>query len=280
MKTSMQLNARIRNLSKETGVSHQVLLRNYMFEKFLEKLSNSKYRENFVLKGGLLIADLIGSESRATMDMDATLEQYPLEEKEILIMLQKILKTSPEDSVTFSLQRMEEIREEADYPGLRITLLAIFDATKQVLKIDISTGDVMTPGKVSHEYKKMFSEETISLKAYNLETVLAEKLETVFARSIANTRIRDFYDIYILQSLYSSRIDKSLLQQALKNTVVARGSTHILEMDLEGELVYIENDEVMQSHWKRYQNTYSYAEGITWKDTLSSAKKLVENISF
>ena len=198
MKTSTQLKALVRNLSRKSNVGAEILLRNFMLERFLERIAVSDYRCNFILKGGMLIAAIVGIDTRTTMDMDATIKAQTLTASEITAIVEEILRTPIDDGVEFTLRGIEEIHEEADYPGYRVSIAAVLDKTRQMLKVDITIGDFVTPREIEYSFKLMFEDRTISILAYNLETVLAEKFETVVTRGVTNTRMRDFYDIYIL----------------------------------------------------------------------------------
>jgi predicted nucleotidyltransferase component of viral defense system len=223
MKTSTQLKALVRNLSKKAGVEAEILLRNFMLERFLERIAASKYKHNFILKGGMLIAAMVGIDTRTTMDMDASIKGQTLTASDITAIVEDILATPVDDGVEFTMRNIEEIREEADYPGFRLSIGAVLDKTKQTLKIDITTGDFVTPKEIEYNFKLMFEDRTISIMAYNLETVLAEKFETVINRSVTNTRMRDFYDIYILTT--TQQFSLETFRSALKKTVEKRDTS-------------------------------------------------------
>ena len=224
MKTSTQLKALIRNLSKSTNIETEVLLRTYMLERLLERISISQFSENFILKGGMLIASMVGIDTRATMDMDATLRGFSLKKEEIGNIFISIVSQQLDDNVKMTFKSIEEINNEAEYPGMRVSIEAILDKTKQILKIDITSGDTITPKEIDYNFKLMFEDRMIHIKAYNLETVLAEKLETVIIRGITNTRMRDFYDIYILSALQICCLDTRIFAIALRNTATIRGT--------------------------------------------------------
>jgi len=198
MKTAMQLKALIRNLARGKSLPAEVVLRIYMLERFLERLSLSKFKHRLILKGGLLIADMIGIEARSTMDLDATIKGVNLTEEALTSMLNEILVVPLDDGVQMTIKHIETIRDEADYPGTRITIEAMIEKIRQIIKIDITTGDVITPKEVQYDYKLLIEERVISILAYNTETVLAEKLETILSRNTASTRMRDYYDAHML----------------------------------------------------------------------------------
>ena len=279
MKTSTQLKALIRNMSKLKGLEAEVILRHYMLEKLLEKISLSSYKDNFILKGGMLIAAMVGMESRSTMDMDATIKGFDLSKEEIETVFSIILNIEINDDISMQLKSVEDIREEAEYPGVRVAIEAILDKTKQILKFDITTGDIITPKEIRFDYKLMFEDRTLNIKAYNLETVLAEKLETIIIRGVTNTRMRDFYDVYVLTKLYSDNIDKSVFSSALKNTAKKRET--ISQFKTSNALAYVSLKEsgVMIDLWKRYQSKYSYAVDISWQKIIESIQLLLSMIS-
>ncbi len=194
--TSRQLKDLVRNLSKGNSTKAQIIIRNYVMERFLERLSLSDYRNNIVLKGGALIAAMVGLDNRSTMDIDTTLKNFPLDEATAKNIVEKIISIQIDDSINFEIKSVSTIMDESDYTGIRVTLDTTLENMHTPLKIDFSTGDVITPREMMYSFRLMFEERTISVLAYNLETVLAEKLETLFTRGTANTRMRDFYDIY------------------------------------------------------------------------------------
>ena len=200
IKTSRQLKDKIRNLAKEKSADAQILMRTYMMERLLERISISKYKKNFILKGGVLITSLVGLDFRSTMDVDTTIKGFDVNLTSVEQMIQNLIDIPLEDGVLFQIKNIDSIMNEAEYPGIRVSMQALFDGTITPLKIDISTGDVITPGAIQYSYKLMFEDRYIQLLSYNLETVLAEKLETIVRRHLTNTRMRDFYDVYILKS--------------------------------------------------------------------------------
>ena len=202
IKTARQLKDLIRNLSKEKTADAQILMRNYMMERFLERISLSEYRDKFILKGGMLVAAMVGLDVRSTMDMDATIKGANVNVEDVEKLISSIITIQIDDGVIFQIKSISEIMDEAEYPGVRVSMTALFDRVITPLKIDISTGDVITPSEVRYNFKLMLEERTIDIWAYNLETVLAEKLETMLTRAVTNTRMRDFYDIYVLQQLF------------------------------------------------------------------------------
>ena len=271
IKTSRQLKDKIRKLAKEKSADAQILMRTYMMERLLERISISEYKKNFILKGGLLIASLVGLDFRSTMDVDTTIKGFDVNLTSVEQMIQNLIDVPLEDGVLFQIKNIDSIMEEAEYPCIRVSMQALFDGTITPLKIDISTGDVITPDAIQYSYKLMFEDRYIQLLSYNLETVLAEKLETIVRRHLTNTRMRDFYDVYILKKLYESEISKPLLQDALDATVQIRGSTELLK-HAEPSLKEIENSDDMRKLWLSYQSHYEYAQNISWDAVMEAVK--------
>jgi hypothetical protein len=275
MKSSTQLKALVRNLSMKSNVEAEILLRNFMLERFLERVAVSDYKHSFILKGGMLIAAMVGIDTRTTMDMDATIKGHTLTAPEIKAIVEEILRTPIDDSVEFALRGIEEIREDADYPGYRVSIAAVFDKTRQTLKIDITTGDFVTPKEIEYSFKLMFEDRTISILAYNLETVLAEKFETVVTRSTANTRMRDFYDIYILTT--TQTFDAGIFRAALEKTACKRGTSEQMA-DMPEAITMVEKSPVMIDLWEKYSKKYTYANDVTWGMAIGAVRRLAEKI--
>lgn len=249
--------------------------RNFMMERFLERIAVSDYKHNFILKGGMLIAAMVGIDARTTMDMDATIKGQTLSETELTLMIENILKTQIEDGAGFSFQGIEEIREEAGYRGYRVSIGAVFDKTRQMLKIDITTGDYVTPREIEYAFKLMFEDRTISIMAYNLETVLAEKFETIITRGVTNTRMRNFYDVFVLTN--TKTLDANIFMEALNKTAEKRGTTEQMAAGVMNTIDFIMGNETMTDLWQKYQKKYFYAADITWVMVITAVKALAEN---
>lgn len=277
-KTSRQLKDKIHNLAIAKSADAQTLMRSYMMERFLERISLSKYQGNFVLKGGALIASLVGLDFRSTMDIDTTIKGININLTETEQMVRDVIAVPVADGVLFQVKSLQHIMEESDYPCIRVNLQVLFDGTVTPLKVDISTGDAITPGAVQYSYKLMFEDRFIQVLAYNLETVLAEKLETIVRRHVANTRMRDFYDVYILQKLYRQKISKQILKAAFKATAQRRGSTKYLK-NVKLVLDEIESNDDMQKLWLSYQSHYDYAQNIAWYDLMEAIRVVCPDIS-
>lgn len=269
--SSKQLKDLIRNLSKEVGIEAHVLIRKYMMERFLERVSSSKYNGSFILKGGMLVAAFVGVEARATMDIDTTIKGIPVTIVDMERTITEISNIDLDDNVKFRIKKVSEIMDEAEYSGIRFSMDAVLDGAVIPLKIDISTGDVITPREIAYSYKLMFEDRTIPIMTYPIETVLAEKLETVISRSITNTRMRDFYDIHIL--LKSQNINVDILALALERTAKKRGNFSLLE-NAESVLKIVKSDEDMKRLWNIYQKKFKYAGEYTWDEVMHSVREL------
>ena len=277
MKNAMQLKAAISKMAKEKHIPAQLVMQNYMLERLLERIAHSRYQGNFILKGGLLIASMVGLHSRATMDMDATIRNHPVNENSIKTMFEEIVSIPIDDNITFSFQEVGEIRKNDAYGGYRISLTANFLPMKVPLKLDITTGDKITPKAVEYKYPMMFNDGTLEIFAYNLETILAEKLETVISRGDQNTRPRDFYDIFILSKLKGDQINWTILRQAVSETAQKRNSGMLMPQ-YQSILEQIVSSPVMQNHWTIYQRDYEYAREVDFSATCETILQLMDSI--
>lgn len=278
MKNAMQLKSVIKKIAKDKNISAQILLQNYMLERFLERISCSKYKNNYILKGGFLIASMIGVNMRSTMDMDATIKGYPLNKETIIEMIDNIIRIPLDDGISFNRGIVQEIREKDEYIGYRVSLIGNYEKMSVPLKLDITTGDKITPKEIEYTYKLMLDERSINILAYNLSTILAEKLETVVARGDQNTRLRDYYDIFILIKLESQNIEISTLQMALRETAKKRGTyDRIKEFDQVIEI--IEFSDIMQQRWRNYSKNFSYAEDIRLEEICAVIKNILKQLN-
>lgn len=277
MKNTMHLKAIIKNLAKEKHISAQLVMQNYMLERLLERISISRYQQNFILKGGFLIAAMVGLDTRATMDMDATIKGLPVNEQTIREMFEEICKIEIDDEIIFSFRDIGEIREGDEYSGYRVSLFANYPPMAVPLKLDITTGDKITPKEIEYQFKLLLEDRKISVLAYNLETIMAEKLETVISRGDQNTRLRDYYDIYILAKLQYSNIDAYALKAALNATTEKRGSTEVIK-DYARIMNVVKNNEIMQKQWKNYQMDFEYATNIQFEDMCDTVVQLMSEL--
>lgn len=268
-----QIKTFVKKTAKGNSTISQITIRNYMMERFLERVSLSEFKDKFILKGGLLIASIVGLDTRATMDIDATAKNFPLSVLTAKEIITKIISVPIDDGVSFAIKDISVIMDDAEYNGVRASLEATIDTMRIPLKIDISTGDIITPEEIEYKFKLMFEDRSIVVLAYNIESVLAEKLETVISRGTANTRLRDFYDIYILQNIPSQSISAATLKAAFAATCSKRNSTFLLT-DSSQILSEIETSLEMQKLWLNYQKKFSYANDISWENVMRSVRDL------
>ena len=269
MKKTMQFKAKIKNLALENHVPAQAVLQNFMLERLLERISLSKYKDKFVLKGGMLIASLVGIGSRTTMDMDTTLRGYPLSEESIREALSEICSIPLDDEVTLALERIAPIREDDEYGGYRVALLARFESINTPLKVDVTSGDVITPDAIRYAFPSNFENKRIEVWAYNVETILAEKVETILRRGVLNTRPRDFYDVYVMLKTHKLAIDRETFSAALNATAAKRASLGALQ-DRQKRLLAIASDATMRQRWERYCKDNFYAKDIKFDDVIQT----------
>lgn len=267
MKDANQLKAKIKNLARQKGVDARALMRLYMMERFLDRVAHSNYRNNFVLKGGMLISYLVGVDLRTTMDIDTTMQNIPLSEQDIRDFISKVIAIDVDDGVLFDLQNIETIMEEADYLGIRTSLIADFDGTKTPVKIDISTGHVITPRAMETELPLMFA-DAITLPVYPIATILAEKLQTILAREEFNTRMRDFYDLHALRVAQGdAAFKKEEISAAFYATSKKRDTLYLLEKT-EELYAKIESSETLHKQWKSYRKKAPWSESLDWKEIM------------
>ena len=273
MSRAMSLKAKIRNIAKQKNIPAQVILQNYMFERLLVRLAESEYKDKFVLKGGMLVAAIVGLDNRATMDLDTTLKSLPLTPEAITGALQQVCAIESDDDVTFEVGTVTPIRDDDIYGGYRVMLNAKYDTIVTPLSIDVSTGDAITPNPVEYSFSEIFNDEkSYRLWAYNIETVMAEKVETILRRGVFNTRPRDFYDAYILAT--TQKFDKALFTEALKATAAHRGTTEQIA-DISTIIKNIEESPELRTMWDKYRKQFAYAENISYENVLHEVKKLI-----
>lgn len=277
--TVEQTKGRIKRIANENNADARVLLRLYMMERFLERLSLSKYRNNFIIKGGILVTSLVGVSLRSTMDIDTSMRGQNLNPHTVRKILSEIIEIDAEDGITFQIKSFSTIMDEMDYPGVRVTMNAHLDKIDVPLKIDVSTDDVITPEAVEHQYKMMLEDGNIELLSYNLETVLAEKMQTILARGALNTRMRDFYDVRILLQRYMPDINRNDLKKAFKATCCKRGTEKLLGDEAFSVLEFISSDASLKKQWFSYSSKYPYATDVLFEDVIGSLEMLLEMIN-
>ena len=273
MKSATAVKAKIKNKAGGSSDKSQIMLRIYLMERLLERVSLSRYRDNFVLKGGLLVSSLVGVDMRSTMDIDTTVKSLPLNKSAIQKILEEIMAIGLEDGVLFRITKVQDIMEGHEYEGVRFMIDCTMDKLKQTIKMDISTGDEITPKAIAHELPLIIEDRTIELWAYNLETLLAEKLETIMVRAEANTRMRDFYDIHVLLEQDAVTIDRDTMKAAFYATCNKRGSIELIGT-IDDVINKITDDETMRQLWNNYRKTNYYVGALEWEEVIGSARKL------
>lgn len=273
--TPEQIKGRIKSVAKQNNADARTLMRIYMMERFLERLAQSEYRDNFIIKGGILVTAMIGVAHRSTMDIDTSMKNLNLSAEDALRVVNQVKDIDLDDGVSFEVKDVSNIMDEMEYPGIRVTMNANVGKLITPLKIDISTGDVITPRAIEFNYDLLLEDRSISLWSYNLETILAEKLQTVLARGILNTRMRDFYDIRMLLDTYEDKVNKAVLKDAFAATCKKRETDHLQEQ-AEEIIKIIEADEQLQVLWRAYQKKYSYAAEIDYASVISGVRKLMD----
>lgn len=261
--TSKQLKDKVRNISHGDNEIAQVMIRNFIMERFLERVSLSKYKKNIILKGGMLVASLVGIETRATMDIDTTVKALPLNKEDTVKIINDIINISVEDGINFRIAKVTGIMTEFEYPGVRVALEATLDRLKQRIKIDISTDDVIIPSAISYNYRLMFEERSIELMTYTPETLLAEKIQTILARGITTTRMRDFYDVYELVNGDKVNVERRLLLEAFSATCAKR-KTVFNFLQMERTLQEIRGDKGLEKLWELYRKDNFYVGDMKW----------------
>lgn len=275
-KNTMSLKATINNIAKENKVSAQSVLQTYMLERLLERISVSQYKDNFILKGGMLISAMLGIDSRTTMDIDTTIKGFELTKENVQNIMEDVCKIDLQDDVTLKINKVEEIRENDDYNGYRLTFEAKYmNNMPVIMKIDVTTGDKITYREIEYSFELMLEDRKIHVWSYNVETVLAEKFEAIIKRGVLGTRIRDFYDVHMLLKTQMKNIDKKTLKVAIMYTSEHRGSQEVIKQWKE-VLEDLKDDETMKNQWERYQKNNFYAEGIEYEDLIESIRTIGE----
>ena len=273
-RNTMSFKAIINNIAKENNVAAQSVLQTYMLERLLERISISKYKDNFILKGGMLISAMLGIDSRTTMDMDTTIKGFPLTKDNITNIMDEICNIEIDDNVTLKINKVELIREDDDYGGYRITFEAKYNNEMPVImKIDITTGDKITYKEIEYSFTLMLEDRKIQIWSYNVETIIAEKFEAIVKRGVLSTRIRDYYDVYMLINTQNKIIDKKTLKDAITLTAQYRGTSEIIK-DWKKIVEKIANDSKMRQQWKRYQKDNFYAEKIEYNELINAISKV------
>ena len=268
IKNSKSLMDKAKDIANRSNITVNEVLQNYMFERILERLSISKYKNNFILKGGLLLSSIMGINSRTTMDMDTCIKGINLTDEELYTVLTEILSIDIQDNVTFNIKNFKPIREEDMYGGLKYNLMAIFDGLKVNLSIDIATGDVITPREIEYKYKMLFEDRTLEIMTYPIESIIAEKYQTVIEKGILNSRMKDYYDLYYL--LVNKSYSSDILKEAIEKTFLNRNTDLNITKQ---KMKEIEKSDFLKNLWKNYANKHSYSKNIKYEDLIHIIKE-------
>ena len=271
--TPAQVKGKIKSIASKNNADARLLMRIYMMDRFLERLALSPYRDKFIIKGGILVTSMVGVAMRSTMDIDASIKNLNLSAEDARKTVAEIVEIPLDDGVSFEIKRVSDIMDNFEYPGIRLELNALMGGMVTPIKIDISTGDIITPREIEYSYHLMIEDRKINLWAYNLETVLAEKLQTILARDVFNTRMRDFYDVFTLMNLYGNDIDDRVLNEAFKATFQKRNSTF---ENVGRQLENIAASTELQKLWKQYQGKFAYAADVSFESVMNSVKALAQ----
>ena len=271
IKNRDSLKAKASNLSKKTNIPNKYLIQNFMFEALLKRISKSKYKDKFIIKGGFLLSSIFGVNLRSTMDLDTTIKGLPLDRETITNVINEIIRIDVEDNVRLDIENIKDIREEELYSGFEVNLKAEFDGLKTNLMIDITTGDVITYKEVEFKYSTLFDNETINIMTYNYETIIAEKFESIISRNIDNTRMKDYYDLYMFVHLKWDDINKDTLRKAIFNTSKARETIDYIN-NANKYIELISDDSRLKALWNSYQNNYEYVKDIKFVDVINAIK--------
>ena len=269
IKNKDSLKAKASNLAKKTDIPNKYIIQNFMFETLLKRIVKSQYKDKFIIKGGLLLSSIFGVNLRSTMDLDTTIKRFSLDIDTITKVINEIIAIDIGDNIILKIENIKPIREEETYDGFNVNLKADFDGLRTNLIIDITTGDIITYKEVEYSYKTLFDEEIINIMTYNLETMIAEKFETIISRNINNSRMKDYYDIYMFEKLKKSEIDKQTLKKAITNTAKNRLTLDIVK-DADQYINLISQDDNLKKLWENYQNNYSYAKTVSFGDTIKA----------
>lgn len=274
IKTAKSLMDKSKNIATKNNITTNEVLQNYMFERVLERLAISKYKNNFILKGGLLLSSIMGIDTRTTMDMDTCIKGLEVTEEQIYKILQEILNIDIGDNIKFQIRNLEPIKEEDDYAGIKYNILAIFENIRVNLSIDIATGDIITPREIEYEYKMMFEDRSLKIMTYNIETIIAEKFQTVISRNVLNSRMKDYYDIYYLLAY------KEFSEENLKIAIVKTFEKRQTDINTVEEVIHkISKSNFVNDLWKNYSKKHYYSSKIRFEEVMKTMCKICTIIS-
>lgn len=273
IKNAKSLKDKARNVANENAISIQQVLQNYMFERVLERLSKSEYKENFIIKGGLLLSSIMGINLRTTMDMDTNITGINLDKEELSKILNEVLNMDIGDNVAFKIEKIEDIKQEEYYGGYQFKIIATYENIKVQFHIDVSTGDVITPRAIEYKYKKLFDNSYIDILSYNQETIIAEKLQAILERKTKNSRMKDYYDLYFFVNYRWNTIDKNILVEAIIKTFATRNSINELK-NISETIKNLENNQFLNKLWVDYSQKHEYSKNIKFNDTIEAIETI------
>lgn len=277
IKNAKSLKDKARNVANENAISIQQVLQNYMFERVLERLSKSEYKENFIIKGGLLLSSIMGINLRTTMDMDTNITGINLDKEELSKILNEVLNMDIGDNVSFKIEKIEDIKQEEYYGGYQFKIIATYENIKVQFHMDVSTGDVITPRAIEYKYKKLFDDSYIDILSYNQETIIAEKLQAILERKTQNSRMKDYYDLYFFVNYRWNTIDKNILVKAIIKTFATRNSITELK-NISETIKNLENNQFLNKVWLDYSKKHEYSKNIKFNDTIEAIKTIKDAI--
>lgn len=270
--SSQAIKAKLRNISKEKNVDFNSLMRFYMYDRFVERLSKSKYRDNFILKGGFYLSNLFGINNRSTMDIDTAIRKAEFTEDNLIKMVTEIINIDVNDNVKFKFEKCMPIRDEDEYGGLRIVISFQLENIKDKFHIDLATGDPIFPGPDNYKYESLIGNEVYKVWSYNIETVLAEKIETVLSKLDTTSRMKDYYDIYLIYKFKFDKVDKEKFKKAIDKTFKRRE----FNSDLMTNFNIIKDSVFLKDSWTNYSRKNSYAKNVDFEETLECLKKFID----
>lgn len=263
---------KLKNISREKNVDFNSVMRFYMYDRFVERLSKSKYKDNFILKGGFHLSKLFGLDNRSTMDIDTAIRKTKFTEENLIVMINEIISIDVGDNVKFKIEKTELIHEEDEYGGLRITINFMLENIKDKFHIDLATGDPIYPRPDNYKYESLIGDEIYKVWSYNLETILAEKIETILSKLETSSRMKDYYDIYLIYKFKFDTINKEKFRGSVEKTFKKRK----FDADLMTNLSIVKESKVLRERWLSYSRKNSYARDVEFEETLECLEKLID----
>ena len=273
---SMQIKDKLRNISNRENIDFNIVLRNYMYERFIERLANSKYKNNFIFKGGYLLSIVLGLNNRQTIDIDLSLKNEILTKDNIYKIICEIINIDVGDIAVLIVDDISEIRDDDEYGGYRVKITVKIENIRETFNIDIATGDIITPKEIIFNYKTMFDYRFIKLKSYNFETIVSEKIETILSKLEFNSRMKDYYDIYLIYNLAKKELDLKVLKNAIENTFKKRN----FYGDIDKLFQILKDSDILRKRWKSYIKYNKYIENIDYDEIIDCLEKIIDGIKF